>query len=155
MPLASLGIQIIGAWLAAAAVAALPLAASASELRAYAVVGDAIPQSLTGLPGDVTRGRALAVDRTSTCILCHSGPFPEQKFQGDLAPGLGGAGSRWSEGQLRLRLVDASRLNAATIMPSYYRVEALDRVGAAWRGKPILSAEQIEDIVAYLTSLRE
>jgi sulfur-oxidizing protein SoxX len=119
------------------------------------VVGDAIPQSLTGLPGDVTRGRALAVDRTSTCILCHSGPFPDQKFQGDLAPGLGGAGSRWSEGQLRLRLVDASRLNAATIMPSYYRVEGLDRVGAAWRGKPILSAEQIEDLVAYLTSLRE
>jgi sulfur-oxidizing protein SoxX len=155
MPLASLGIQIIGAWLAAAAVAALPCAASASELRAYAVVGDAIPQSLTGLPGDVTRGRALAVDRTSTCILCHGGPFPEQKFQGDLAPGLGGAGSRWSEGKLRLRLVDASRLNAATIMPSYYRVEGLDRVGAAWRGKPILSAEQIEDIVAYLVSLRE
>ena len=155
MPLASLGIQIIGAWLAAAAVAALPCAASASELRAYAVVGDAIPQSLTGLPGDVTRGRALAVDRTSTCILCHGGPFPEQKFQGDLAPDLGGAGSRWSEGQLRLRLVDASRLNAATIMPSYYRVEGLDRVGAAWRGKPILSAEQIEDIVAYLVSLRE
>ena len=103
------------------------------------MVGDAIPQSLTGLPGDVTRGRALAVDRTSTCILCHSGPFPEQKFQGDLAPGLGGAGNRWSEGQLRLRLVDASRLNPATIM----------------RGKPILSAEQIEDLVAYLTSLRE
>jgi L-cysteine S-thiosulfotransferase len=145
---------MLGAWLAAA-VTALPCAASASELRAYAVVGDAIPQSLTGMPGDVTRGRALVVDRTSTCILCHNGPFPEQKFQGDLAPGLGGTGSRWSEGQLRLRLVDASRLNAATIMPSYYRVEGLDRVSAAWRGKPILSAEQIEDIVAYLTSLRE
>jgi sulfur-oxidizing protein SoxX len=145
---------MLGAWLAAA-VTALPCAASASELRAYAVVGDAIPQSLTGMPGDVTRGRALVVDRTSTCILCHNGPFPEQKFQGDLAPGLGGAGNRWSEGQLRLRLVDASRLNAATIMPSYYRVDGLDRVSAAWRGKPILSAEQIEDIVAYLTSLRE
>jgi sulfur-oxidizing protein SoxX len=154
MPLASLEIQMLGAWLAAT-VAALPCAVSASELRAYAVVGDAIPQSLTGMPGDITRGRALVVDRTSTCILCHNGPFPEQKFQGDLAPGLGGTGSRWTEGQLRLRLVDASRLNAATIMPSYYRVEGLDRVGAAWRGKPILSAEQIEDIVAYLTSLRE
>ena len=154
MPLAKSAKSKVCAWLAAA-VAALPCAASASELRAYAVVGDAIPQSLTGMPGDVTRGRALVVDRTSTCILCHNGPFPEQKFQGDLAPGLGGTGSRWSEGQLRLRLVDASRLNAATIMPSYYRVEGLDRVGAAWRGKPILSAEQIEDIVAYLVSLRE
>ncbi len=95
------------------------------------------------------------LDRTSTCILCHSGPFPEAKFQGDLAPSLAGAGSRWSEGQLRLRLVDASRLNPATIMPSYYRVDGLVRVGAAWRGKPILSAEQIEDVVAYLVTLRE
>ena len=107
------------------------------------------------MPGDVTRGRALLADRTSTCILCHSEPFPEAKFQGDLAPSLGRAGSRWSEGQLRLRLVDASRLNPATIMPSYYRVEGLVRVGPAWRGKPILSAEQIEDMVAYLATLRQ
>jgi sulfur-oxidizing protein SoxX len=105
--------------------------------------------------GDVTRGRALVVDRSNTCILCHNGPFAEQKFQGDLAPNLAGAGGRWSEGQLRLRLVDASRLNPTTIMPSYYRVQGLERVGAAWRGKPILSAEQIEDMVAYLASLRE
>ncbi len=141
-------------WLVAATFA-LPCAAGAQGLRAYAVVGDAIPESLMGMPGDATRGRALVVDRTSTCILCHSGPFPEQKFQGDLAPGLAGAGSRWSEGQLRLRLVDASSLNPATIMPSYYRVEGLVRVGPAWRDKPILSAEQIEDIVAYLVTLRE
>jgi sulfur-oxidizing protein SoxX len=138
-----------------AAAFALPASASEAELRTYAVVGDAIPQSLTGAPGDVTRGRALVVDRSSTCILCHNGPFPEQKFQGDLAPNLAGAGGRWSEGQLRLRLVDASRLNPATIMPSYYRVEGLDRVGQAWRGKPILSAEQIEDMVAYLVTLRD
>jgi sulfur-oxidizing protein SoxX len=138
-----------------AATFALPPAAGAQGLRTYGVVGDAIPESLTGMPGDAARGRALVVDRTSTCILCHSGPFPEQKFQGDLAPDLAGAGSRWSEGQLRLRLVDASGFNPATIMPSYYRVEGLVRVGPAWRGKPILSAEQIEDIVAYLASLRE
>lgn len=128
--------------------------ACAEELRPYTVVGDAIPQSLTGTKGDATRGRALIVERSSTCILCHSGPFPEQAFQGDLAPNLSGSGSRWSEGQLRLRLVDASHLNAATIMPSYYRVDGLTRVGASWRGKPILSAEQIEDIVAYLVTLR-
>jgi L-cysteine S-thiosulfotransferase len=134
---------------------ALPCGASESELQTYIVVGDAIPQSLTGVAGDVRRGRALVVDRTMTCILCHNGPFPEVKFQGDLAPSLKGAGSRWSEGQLRLRLVDASRLNAATIMPSYYRLEGLTRVGTAWRDKPILSAGQIEDMVAYLTSLRE
>ena len=128
--------------------------AGAEGLRPYAVAGDAIPDTLTGTKGDATRGRALIVERSSTCILCHSGPFPEQAFQGNLAPNLSGSGSRWSEGQLRLRLVDASRLNAATIMPSYYRVEGLTRVGASWRGKPILSAEQIEDIVAYLATLR-
>jgi sulfur-oxidizing protein SoxX len=146
--------HIACAWLAAA-IFALPCTAGAQGLRTYVAVGDAIPASLTGMPGDATRGRALVVERTSTCILCHSGPFPEQKFQGDLAPDLAGAGSRWSEGQLRLRLVDASGLNPATIMPSYYRVEGLVRVGPAWRGKPILSAEQIEDIVAYLATLRE
>ena len=144
----------IGTWIAAALLA-LPGPAGAQALRPYTIVGDAIPEPLTNARGDVVRGRALVVERSSTCILCHSGPFPEQKFQGDLAPDLSGSGSRWSEGQLRLRLVDASRLNAATIMPSYYRVDGLDRVGTTWRGKPILSAEQIEDIVAYLITLRE
>ncbi len=146
--------HITRAWLTAAAFA-LPAMANAQDLRPYAVISDAIPESLTGMPGDATRGRALVLDRTSTCILCHNGPFPEQKFQGDLAPSLAGAGSRWSEGQLRLRVVDAPRLNPVTIMPSYYRVDGLVRVGPAWRGKPILSAEQIEDIVAYLANLRE
>jgi sulfur-oxidizing protein SoxX len=134
---------------------ALGSAADAQALRPFAVVGDAIPASLTGAAGDATRGRALVVERTSTCILCHSGPFPEQRFQGDVAPSLAGTGKRWSEGEIRLRLVDASRFNAATIMPSYYRIDGLNRVGRAWQGKPILTAEQIEDIVAYLVTLRE
>jgi sulfur-oxidizing protein SoxX len=142
------------AWLVAA-ILALPCAAKAQTPATYAIVGDAIPDSLTGTPGDAARGRALVLDRTSTCILCHSGPFPETRFQGDLAPSLAGAGNRSTVAQLRLRLVDASRLNPATIMPSYYRVDGLERVGRNWQGKPILSAEQIEDIVAYLATLRE
>jgi sulfur-oxidizing protein SoxX len=152
--LASSAIQRCGAWLAVAALA-LPGPAAAQALQPYVVSGDAIAASLTGAPGDAARGRALVLNRISTCILCHSGPFPEDKFQGDLAPGLAGAGSRWSAGQLRLRIVDGSRLNPATIMPSYYRIDGLERVGAAWRGKPILSAEQIEDIVAYLSTLQQ
>ena len=132
-----------------------PCSAGAQALRSYVVTGDGIAESLTGMPGDAARGRALVLERTSTCILCHSGPFPEATFQGDLAPSLAGAGSRWSEGQLRLRLVDASRLNPQTIMPSYYRAGGLDRVGRNWRDKPILSAEQIEDIVAYLATLHD
>jgi sulfur-oxidizing protein SoxX len=96
------------------------------------------------------------VDRQrGLCLLCHTGPFPEQRFQGDLAPDLRGVGSRWSEGQLRLKLVDSRRLNPATIMPSYYSTDGLIRVGRAWQGKPVLSAEQIEDVVAFLATLTE
>jgi L-cysteine S-thiosulfotransferase len=135
---------------------ASPIAAARAEgLKPYTVVDAGIPDSLTGKPADAARGHALVLDRASTCILCHSGPFSETRFQGDLAPNLAGAGNRWSVSQLRLRLVDASRLNPATIMPSYYRAEGLVRVGQNWRDRPILSAEQIEDIVAYLATLRD
>jgi len=130
--------------------------ADAQGLVAYEVVGDAIPRSLTGQPGEAARGRAIVANRhVGLCLLCHGGPFPEEKFQGDLAPDLGGAGSRWQEGQLRLRIVDASRINPATIMPPYYRVDGLERVAAPFRGRPVLSAEQIEDVVAFLTTLRQ
>ena len=129
--------------------------ARADELLPYKIVGDGIPQSLTGTPGDAARGRALVLARTTTCILCHSGPFPETRFQGDLAPDLSGAGNRWTMSQLRLRLVDASRFNAETIMPSYYRNDGLLRVGRNFSGKPILSAAEIEDIVAFLAALRD
>ncbi|MBR1166432.1 sulfur oxidation c-type cytochrome SoxX [Bradyrhizobium liaoningense] len=134
---------------------ALALPTQAEELVPYTIVGDGIPDSLTGSPGDAARGRALVLARTTTCILCHSGPFPETRFQGDLAPDLGGAGNRWSVSQLRLRLVDASRFNPETIMPSYYRNDGLVRVRRNFAGKPILSAAEIEDIVAFLATLRD
>lgn len=117
---------------------------------------EALPESLTGARGDPERGRAIVASRqVGLCLLCHRGPFPEERLQGDLAPDLRGAGARWSEGQLRLRLVDPARINPATIMPAYHRTEGLVRVGAAWRGRPILSAEQLEDVVAFLTTLRD
>ena len=135
------------------------LAASAiraEELRPYTIVGNEIPESLTGRQGDPARGRAIVVNRqVGLCLLCHSGPFPEEKFQGNLAPDLSRAGARWSVGALRLRIVDASRLNPDSIMPSYYRIEGLSRVAPAFAGKPLLSAEQIEDVVAYLASLKQ
>ena len=89
------------------------------------------------------------------CLLCHSGPFPEERFQGDIGPDLGGVGARLSAGQIRLRMVDSARLNPDTVMPSYHAVDRLRRVGTAWRGKPVLSAAQVEDVVAFLTTLRE
>ncbi len=117
---------------------------------------DGIPQSLTGAKGDPARGRAIVANRqVGLCLLCHSGPFPEERFQGDLAPDLKGAGARWSEGQLRLRIVDSGRINPASIMPAYHKSEGLVRVAPAWRGKTILSAEQIEDVVAFLMTLKD
>jgi sulfur-oxidizing protein SoxX len=132
------------------------VAAVVSLLSSVTQGQEAMPKSLTGAKGDPVRGRAIVTNRqVGLCLLCHSGPFPEERFQGNLAPDLAGAGRRWSEGQLRLRIVDSSRINPATIMPSYYRSEGLVRVAPAWRGKPVLSAEQIEDVVAFLMTLRD
>ena len=127
-----------------------------AELAPVAILGDAIPQSLTGEAGDPARGRAIVVDRQKgLCLLCHVGPFPDQRFQGDMAPDLAGAGARWSSAQLRLRIVDGSRLNPDTIMPSYYRIEGLTRVAPAFRDKPILDARQVEDVIAFLATLQD
>lgn len=127
----------------------------AGAAMAQAVVGDAMPLSLTGASGDAARGRAIVGNRqVGLCLLCHSGPFPEERFQGDLAPSLNGAGGRLSEAQLRLRIVDSGRVNPASIMPAYFKTEGLTRVAPAFAGKPVLSAEQVEDVVAFLKTLR-
>ena len=132
-----------------------PASASTSALG-YEVVGDAIPNPLTDLPGDAARGRGIVVNRQlGLCLLCHTGPFPEERFQGTLAPSLAGAGARGSAGQLRLRLVDARRVNPASFMPAYYRAEGHVQVAGAWQGKPVFSAQQVEDVVAFLQTLRE
>jgi sulfur-oxidizing protein SoxX len=134
---------------------------AAAILAAGCLVGvahgqDGIPESLTGVRGDPERGRAIVGNRqVGLCLLCHSGPFPEERLQGNLATDLRGAGRRWSEAQLRLRIVDPARINPATIMPAYHRTEGLVRVAPAYRGKPILTAEQIEDVVAFLTTLKD
>ena len=121
---------------------------------AVMAVGDGIDQPLTPDPGDAARGLAVVTRQSSTCTLCHAGPFPNPHLQGDVGPDLRGVGARLSPAQLRLRLVQASRLNPATVMPDFYRTEGLTRVGPAWRGKPALGAQEIEDAVAYLSSLK-
>lgn len=152
----SIRLNLAGVLVLAFAAAAVEAKAEDAQLRPVEVVGDAIPASLTGIPGDPGRGRAIVLSRqTGLCLLCHSGPFPEEAFQGTIGPDLRGAGSRWSPAQIRLRIVDASRLNPATIMPPYYRVDGLTRVAAPWRGKPVLSPEQIEDVVAFVATLRD
>ncbi len=133
----------------------LPALASA-QISQYQVVGDAIPASLTGAPGDAAKGRSIVANRqVGLCLLCHSGPLPEERFQGNLAPSLAGAGNRWSKGQLRLRLTDSRRLNPETIMPAYYRTEGLMQVAKNLQGQPLLAAQQIEDVLAYLMTLKQ
>lgn len=130
--------------------------AAPAQVVAPVVVGDTIAAPLTATPGDAARGRAIVADRrVGLCLLCHSGPFPEEVFQGDLAPSLAGAGKRLNPGQLRLRLVDSRRLNPASLMPSYHRADGLQRVGSAWQGRSILDAQQIEDVVAFLMTLKD
>ena len=127
-----------------------------AALLPYVIVGDAIPASLTGAPGAPVRGKAIVASRqTGLCLLCHSAPLPEEKFQGTIGPDLADAGSRSTEGQLRLRVVDPRIFNPDTIMPAYYRRDGLDRVAPAFRGKTVLTAEQIEDVVAFLMTLRD
>jgi len=126
-----------------------------SPLQAQVFVGDAINASLSGQPGDVVRGRALVLSRQGgLCILCHSGPFPEERFQGTLAPDLAASSAALSAAQLRARIVDASRFNPNTIMPSYYRAEGFTRIAPQFAGKAILTAQDIEDVVAFLVSLK-
>ena len=133
----------------------LPMLAWAQTLG-YEVVADAVPMPLTNMPGDAARGRLLVASRqVGLCLLCHTGPIPEERFQGNLAPDLAGAGSRWSAGQLRLRLIDARRLNPQSIMPAYYVTDSLTRVGTAWQGKPLFEAQQIEDVLAFLQTLKD
>ena len=129
------------------------VAALAAALGAEA--NDSLPSPLTGTAGDPASGRKIVLDRqVGLCLLCHSGPFPEERFQGNLAPDLTGVGARLSPGQIRLRIVDASRVNPQTIMPAYYRTENLQRVAPTYRGKTVLSAQQIEDVVAFLAALK-
>lgn len=141
------------AWLIAST--GLSSALAQSPLAGYRVAGDSIPEPLTPAPGDPERGRAVVADHdTSRCILCHEIPGLNVRFMGNVGPSLAGVGARLSAGQLRLRLVDPQRANPSAVMPSYYRVEGLRQVAPAYRGKPILGAQQIEDAVAYLESLK-
>jgi sulfur-oxidizing protein SoxX len=126
------------------------------ELVRFRIVGgNAIPEPLTGGPGDAERGRQIAVDRAlGNCVACHAMPV-DAPLQGNVGPDLKGVGSRLTQGELRLRVVDPKTLNAQSAMPAYYRVDGLHRVRKDLQGRPILDARQIEDVVAYLTTLKE
>ena len=137
----------LGACCFAAGCATLPAAS-------YKVESDAIVSPLTSVPGDPARGREWIAGRDGNCLLCHSLAETGERFMGNVAPPLSGVASRLTPGQIRLRVVDPTRVKADAVMPSYYRVDGLDRVAQPYAGKPILTAQQIEDVVAYLQTLR-
>ncbi len=114
-----------------------------------------ITEPLASQPGDPSRGRVIVLSRQSgLCILCHSGPFPEERFQGNMAPDLGVSAQRLTASQLRARIVNASVFNPETIMPTYYNHAGLNRVASGYAGKTILTGQEIEDVVAFLVSLK-
>jgi sulfur-oxidizing protein SoxX len=105
--------------------------------------------------GDAANGRALVADtRKSLCLLCHSAPIAEVRLQGDLATSLAGAGSRWTAGELRQRILNPRALDPHSIMPAYGAPPAAQRIAKAWQDKPILTAQEIDDVVAYLVTLK-
>ena len=121
----------------------------------YDIVNGAIPTSLTNHPGDSRRGRDIILDRDrGDCVVCHALPLPDRQFHGTVGPPLDGVGARYSAGALRLRVVDTKALNSHSIMPAYYKIQGLYQVGDRYRGKPILTAQEIEDVVAYLLTLK-
>ena len=123
-------------------------------------LGGAMAQSSPDLPvpavGDALRGQAIVSSRqVGLCLLCHSAPIGDARFQGNLAPTLAGAGRRWSAAQLRQRVANPRSLNPDSIMPAYASTEGLTRVGPAWLGQPLLTGPQIEDVVAFLQTLQD
>jgi sulfur-oxidizing protein SoxX len=116
-----------------------------------------IDKPLCGLKGDPKNGRKLAIDRKKgNCLACHAMPIPEQDFHGNIAPPLNGVGARYKEGDLRARLVDIKQINPMSLMPSFYKhPDKLVKVAKKFKGKTVLTAQEIEDIVAYLKTLQK
>ena len=142
------------------AIAMTPLDAAVAQqppapaLPPYRVVGDAIPTPLTAQPGDAAEGRKVVEDRRlGNCLSCHAFPIAAED-PGNIGPDLRGVGARLTPAQLRLRVVNMKVLDPQTIMPAYYRVTGLHDVGKGFAGKPILTAQQVEDLVAFLASIK-
>ena len=136
---------------------ALCIAAASAQTPAllpYQIEGGEIRAPLAAA-GDAARGRAIVLSRESgNCYLCHTVPDAGTVPVGNIGPSLAGVGARASIAQLRLRIVDSARINARSVMPAYYRIEGLQQVAAAYRDKPLLTAQQVEDVVAYLAQLQ-
>ena len=135
----------------------LVFSGTAGAAEKYTIANNAIPASLTGKPGDPANGRKIAIDRRKgNCLACHAiSAIPEQQFHGNVGPALDGVGAIYSEAELRLRVANPKVLNPDTMMPSFYRTTGFHRVQKAWQGKTIISAQEVEDVVAFLKTLKK
>lgn len=142
------------AWVVVTAVAAGEEKSRERGMLDFEVRGDSVPDPLGALEGDAERGRSIVLDRRrGNCLICHAFPVEGEPFQGEIGPDMAGVASRLTEGQIRLRLIDQSRINPETIMPPYYRTAGLKDVAPEFVGRPALEAQEIEDVVAYLRTL--
>ena len=140
---------ITAAWLALAVAAA-----ESAALVSYRVVDDTIPTPLTFRAGDPENGRAVYVDRErGHCLLCHQAAGVDEPFPGTIGPDLSDVGLRFTAAEMRYRIVDPTRSNPETVMPAYYRVDGLNQVGQQYVAKPVLTAQEVEDLIAFLQTL--
>lgn len=141
--------------------ASLPIAAVAEDApvdayRSWTIKDYAIQDPLGGLKGDAARGRKLSIDSAKgNCLACHRLPIPEEEFHGEVGPDLNGLASRYNEGEIRLRIVNIQELNPYSLMPPMYKNPAeLKQVATKFRGQTILTTQEVEDVVAYLMTLK-
>lgn len=154
----ALRISLAGLALGAVMSATPALAAQVVQdpgLTPYEVVDHAIPKSLTGTPGDPAAGKKTFINRKAgNCLTCHTAPIPEEQFHGNVAPDLTGVAGRLTEGEIRLRVVNAKIDNPESVMPAFYRTSGMQQILKGFEDKPILTAQEVEDVVAYLMTLK-
>lgn len=150
MRLSALGVLAVGGALTLATVAG-------AETVAYKIEDDAIKASLTGKAGDPGNGKKVFLNRRKgNCLACHVvSSLKDQPYHGEVGPPLDGTASRWSEGELRLRIVNPKALNEDTIMPSFYRADGFHRVLKKFKGKTVISAQEVEDVLAYIMTFKD
>jgi sulfur-oxidizing protein SoxX len=152
--------------IAASAFLALGIGAAAAEEVAPTAVSftdGAVSVSLTGVVGDPANGRQIMNKGSGNCVACHEvTALAEFPFHGNIGPSLDGVADRWSEEELRGIVTNAKEMFPDSIMPSFYRTEGYTRPGKAFTGKalegpvePLLTAQQVEDVVAFLLTLKE
>lgn len=156
--------KILGIAAVALGVTAFAVSAEAIKPSEVSYTDGAVEQSLTGVAGDAAKGREIVGNKSlGNCVACHEvTDLADVPFHGEIGPMLDGAGDRWSEAELRGIISNAKIMFEDSMMPSFYKTEGFIRPGNAYTGKaadetfgPLLSAQQIEDVVAYLATLKE